>query len=479
MKKYLFFLSAVSIALFTACSSEEDLAEVNSGMTPEEEAAITAEANLDSEVQIRLGMGSQSSSTVTRAPLESDAVTGLFETPDGKYLGIYCLAQQQQEGVTLPSSWASESIDWSTTHSDRLWYLMSRNQAAKVVKVTGGSIGNVELGNQETVSEVQFVNGNATMIYYYPYGNWYNYYFYGYYPRQETGITEDDNRISVNYTIDGTQDIIWGKASPEDSPTTGFNAKYMRDKQKLADHDGKNKLADLPKLAMKHKLTQVRFWVKTTSSTYESYGYGTTTGKKTFRITDLKLTKVPTKWTLVIADRNNTGNDEGTLTSGTTPADLSVKFMDVYGEGNANEGEADPSTATDGSAISASGIDIPHIASTDNTTKPKLLGYLMIPTTEMMEDVSIEGRSDASVPYMDFTISYGGSVGGSSSTAQTWEFTDQKITLTSGGFEAGNVYNVILNIPTPEEIAMLATLEDWDWVSVTAGGSQNINVEVE
>ncbi len=479
MKKYLFFLSAVSIALFTACSSEEDVAETpTKTMTQEEYNAILAEANMDSEVQIRLGMGSPSNS-VTRAPLESDA-NGLFETPENQYLGIYCLAQSPQVTPSTAGPKEASAINW-TTDGD-LSHLMLLNQAAKVVKVTGGEdvkIGNVPLASG-TVSEVQFVDGNSTKIYYYPYGNWYNYYFYGYYPRQTTNLSETSNRIAVTYTINGTQDIIWGKAAPSGADATkGYNAKYMRDKQKTHG-DGLNTIEELPALAMDHKLTQLRFWVKTSSGTYATSGYGEANGKKTFQITDLKLTKVPTSWTLVVADRNNTANDEGTLTNGATPADLKVKFMDVYAQGHASEYEANPATASDADKFNGStSVDIPYIASTDNTTKPRLLGYLMIPTTEMMETVTIPDRTDKTVPYMDFTISYGGIVGGSSSSAQTWNFTDQKIELPTDGFENGKVYNVILNIPTPEEIAMLATLEDWDWVSVTAGGAQNIDVEVE
>ena len=86
--------------------------------------------------------------------------------------------------------------------------------------------------------------------------------------------------------------------------------------QKLEDgiHDGKNVLADLPNLAMDHKLTQVRFWVKTTSSNYTTYGYGTGENQKKFRITELKLTQVPTNWTLTVADKATSNNAEGQLT---------------------------------------------------------------------------------------------------------------------------------------------------------------------
>ena len=541
MKKYLFFLSAVSIALFTACSSADDLAESEpEGLTPEERAAIIAEANMDSEVQIRLGMGSRSSS-ITRAPLESDE-DGLFTTPTAsdpggaKYLGIYCLAQKNQKDVADPGPVAPTSILWNSNDATKLFYLMNRNQAARVVKVTGGTVGNVDLAPDQSVSEVQFMNGSLTdsQIYFYPYGNWYNYYFYGYYPRQEASyISETSNKISVNYTITGTEDIIYGSAAPSGADADeGYNAKYMRKLQTDGDD-----LSDLPKLAMNHKLAQLRFYVKTSSNSYIKDGYGIGNGDKKFKIENLQMTQVPDGWTLTIADRTTPAN-EGKLTrNGSSLATINVKQMTLNNDGSVNTSSDEntfnqsnlensrqdilytgselsywkvvagttPGTYVwqastkelydaDGSHVElAKNADLPA-AIQENLGKnyrvwkdvnannepdekandPLFLGYAMVPTTEMMTGQTITGRGDATIPYVDFKIYYTNGAGGDS-----WTFTDQAITKPADGFEAGKVYNVILNIPTPEEIAMIATLEDWEWVSVTAGGAQNINVEVE
>lgn len=491
MKKYLFFLSAVSIAMFTACSSEEDLADAPKTMTQEEYNAIVAEATSPSDVQIRLGMGSQASS-VTRAPLESDA-DGFFTTPTSsdpggaQYLGIYCLAQQNQTtSGTLPvGSVATGSISWVTPVSDDAretakFFLMKNNQAARVVKLAAGDkIGDVTLTGP--ACEVQFMNDDlsSAKTYYYPYGNWYNYHFYGYYPRQTTGITEAADKITVNYTINGTQDIIHGTAKPVDAAdlTTGFNAKYIRRLQSENHYD----LDHLPAMAMEHKLTQVRFWVKTTSSNYDTYGYGTGSGQKKFQITSLKLTQVPTNWTLTVADKSATGNTEGQLLpqSNIGLGDITPKYMELLGDGKTSD-------ATQTS--NAEGL--PTAKDIEQTTK--LIGYAMIPTTEMMGNsaITIPERTDKTVPYFDFTISYTDA----SNNPSTFEFKNQKIDMPRAAgndgilgtsddviqdFEPGKVYNVIIDIPVPEEIDMSATLEQWVTVTVTETSSQNINITVD
>lgn len=493
MKKYLFFLSAVIMAMFTACSSGDDLAAAPELTQAEKDAAIIAEAISPSDVQIRLGMGSQSSSTeITRAPLESDA-NGLFETPANSYLGIFCLAQQNQTttGALPVGSVATESIDWSSTDADTKFFLMAQNQAAKVVKVgPGGTLGNVTLGTGVYASEVQFMKGDLsnTQIYYYPYGNWYNYYFYGYYPRQTTGINYASGKITVDFDIDGTQDIIHGTAKPAAAYlATGFNAKYLRTLQKLTDaaHNGKNALEDLPNLAMDHKLTQVRFWVKTTSSNYTIYGYAPSTvaNKKRFQISELKLTQVPTKWTLTVADKATSNNTEGQLapqSSGLGLANITPKVMALLGDGKT----ADPDNTSNDEALEDP-MDIP-------LTTPQLVGYAMIPTTEMMENslVTIPDRADKTIPLFDFTISYTDA----NNSSSTFEFKNQKIDKprTAGNdgvlgtsddvildFEPGKVYNVIIDIPVPEEIDMTATLEQWATVTVTEDSPQNISVNVD
>ena len=489
MKKYLFFLSALSLSLFTACSSGDDLAAAPELTQAEKDAAIIAEANQDSEVEIRLGFSSQSNSTaVTRAPLESDA-NGLFTTPTGKYLGIYCLAQKPQKESGTTGYIAENAIDWTGAKST-LQYLMERNQPAKVaIKQTGEYLGNVLLA--QDVSEVQFLevdNGNVTnngIIYYYPYGNWFNYYFYGYYPRQSgNAVHEEATKVTVDFTIDGTDDIIYAKAVPTTSTTganpesdvdRGFNAKYLRSKQE----NGANHLVDLPGLTMKHKLTQLRFWVKCSSGTYQSYGYGTGENDKKFQVQAMVMKDVPDGWTLTVAERNTLANEGTMARKGTSTTDIDVKKMTLNNDGTVNQ-DADKTNnsnvfANDGSVK----IDIPYVPD-GSQAKPTLLGYAMVPTTKML-DGEYSAQATPTAPNITFELN----VNGRTYTAD--ELGSLNIEVPSGqdantgewGFQAGKVYNVILNIPPPEEIHMHATLDEWVTVDVTTSDPQNITLDID
>ena len=472
MKKYLFFLSMMGIALLTACSSEDDLA-ASQELTPEDEAAIIAEAGRDSEIPIRLGFGSNNSnfSSVTRAPLESDDA-GLFSTPADTYLGLFCLAQKPQVPVANPGPKAEANIAWNADAS-LLTYLMAANQPARVVKLEGASntIGNVT--TSQHVSEVQFLDPSdftQTKHYYYPYGNWYNYYFYGYYPRQTSGVTIDAKKVTVAYTLDGTQDIIWGKAmpttstpsaNPESDIDRGFNAKYFRDKQDPS--TGENLLEELPNLTLGHKLAQLRFYVRCTDIRYNTVINGADAEAKAanFKLADLQLINVPTGWNLTVADRATTAN-EGTLAWTSGYANIPTKKSD----------DSNLFDVTD----NATYLPIPY--STDGSAM-QAVGTVMVPTTDMMTSAIAGGftytnapaADELKKPYITLTLYVNG---------DNWTSDAQQIALpvTSQKFQAGKVYNIILTVPVPVEINARATLNQWGVVSTAVDDEQNIEMTV-
>ena len=578
MKKYLSFLSIIGVTLFSACSSGDDLA-VQEMTQEEKEAAIIAEANMASDVQIRLGFGSQSNGmSITRAPLESDA-NGVFSTPTGvnaKYLGIYCLAQKPQTPTASPGPVLESEISWIDPLATNLTYLMNRNQAARVVVVPqGGKIGNVTL--TQAASDVQFMTNDLSgqQYYYYPYGNWYNYYFYAYYPRQvDTGVAETtpiheaSNKVTVDFTLDGTQDIIWAKAMPDiENPTAaindeGFNAKYLRGRQNPT---GTNSLEDLPNLGLGHKLAQVRFYVQCKSPNYVAYNYAEDIGshgsyRKLFQLKELKLTLVPKKWNLTVADRMTPANEGKLVFNGTIDAnnkvdeassttDIHVKAMTVdpatgavltSSDNNALNGtdgvnipftgaevtywkiapktgggyEWASATADEFTNAGANGIPLATNVGLDNANlteanytagkvykvfydadrdgvedatpaSPLLVGYAMIPTTEMMTGLTIDNRGDQSRnPYISFTLLTGQTKDNTTDAdiaGSEWTSASQCITIPTAGLEAGKVYNIILDIPVPEEVDMTATLNGWQVVPVSdeTTTGQNINMTVD
>ena len=555
MKKYLFILSLAG-GMLTACSSGDDIAAAPEMTQEEKDAAIIAEATAASDVQIRLGFGSQSNNTsVMRSPVESDA-NGLFETPSGKYLGIYCLAQQPQIATASPGPVEISGIDWSANDANSLFYLMEKNQPAQVKILNAGQkIGNVVLA--EKASDVQFLLTSSlsdptptVKYYYYPYGNWYNYHFYGYYPRQESGITETPNKVTVNYTLDGTQDLIYAKATPPTADVDkGFNAKYIREKQDP--QTGTNNLEDLPHLALNHKLAQLRFYVQCKTVNYIAYNYGEAIGtsapyKKLFTLKSLELTKVPVKWQLTVADRETTANEGtlthmGTITGGKVDetdgslADIPVKGMtitagvadgtdvDALGtpvnipytgselsywkvvESTTNPGTyiweavdkdaydaaAEREAMTKNTALNPAFLVVANLDKVyrvwddvnGNDTpdevahEPLLVGYAMIPTTAMYGSMTIDNRgTNSNKPYITFTLNAGQTNG---AAGTDWTAESQPISIPTDGFEAGKVYNVILNIPVPEEVHMKATLSSWEVVEVTANSDQNIDMTID
>ena len=106
MRQYLFILGLVGTALFTACSTADDLISEDPNGTPLDdqatETALIAEASQNSDVSIALVAGQSRGST--RAPLNSTEVDdegyGNFTTEDGRYIGVFCLATGTQNGVS-------------------------------------------------------------------------------------------------------------------------------------------------------------------------------------------------------------------------------------------------------------------------------------------------------------------------------------------------------------------------------------------
>ena len=241
MKKYLFIIGFAGMALFTACSTADDLAAEKPIETPPveepKETSLIVEASQNSEIPITLGVGQ--SRGLTRAPINPDA-SGNFETPGGKYLGVFCLATGTQANESnIPTM--IKNFKWNTAPADDEDGLIVRMRNVPAQVTTDGSTSNVVFLDSTTL-----VNPTPTQQeWYYPMGNWLKYNFYAYYPRQpydvdgKKTLSFSENQVLETYlTIDGSQDVIWGRAHPWNPGTpkeaTGFDpycAKYFRKKR--------------------------------------------------------------------------------------------------------------------------------------------------------------------------------------------------------------------------------------------------------
>ena len=280
MNKYIFILGLVGTALLSACSSD-DLAMV---LSPEEEETIVVEAGKDSDVPITLGVGM--GRAITRTPIESDA-NSLFNTPDGQYFGVSCLATGIQDGAPkiskIPAN--DEGIKWSaayyTTYPYANWF---ENVPAKV---TSNS-------TQSVITLLDALTLPTSKDYYYPFGNWYHYDFFAYYPRQAS-INTIAKSSYVDFTITGKEDLIWGKTTPP--ATDAFSSKYFRE----------DPLAEIPQFTFNHLLTQLEIHLKPLEADK------TELSSQDYKLTDVKLTNVYNHLRLWIACKTEDNHTMGTL----------------------------------------------------------------------------------------------------------------------------------------------------------------------
>ena len=432
MNKYLFILGFAGMALFSACSTSDELAAdipiPSPGLT-EEEKALIVEAGKDSDVPITLGTVANSRAT-TRLPIDSDDGTNLFETPDGQYLGVFCLARGKQEGAP---DFIGDDVKWSTAYASSFPYANWKdNVPAKVVKYDNDPSSPIKGGEDKKYSYVQFMKDDLsdTKVYYYPFGNWYYYDFYAYYPRQAS-VTTNAESCSVRYEIDGSQDIIWGQAlggnqSVVDMATSttvkAYSSKYLRlRKENISGTD----YDVVPGLTFNHKLTQFTFSVKAHDATHAAQLY-----TKEFKLKSLKLLNVYKKLQLIIASKDD---------------NLTAGELSIYDTSSTSYGDISVKNATDDSDPLSTSISV---ATAADDVDPKGVGYVIVPSSEMIAgkthdkylvSIELEQRSGEEVPN-----------------------TIIQLTPPAGGFLAGSKYQITIDIYNPMEIQATATLLDWE-----------------
>ena len=296
MNKNIYILGLVGAALFSACSTSDDLSiGDSSAVDTAKESVLIYEAGQNSEVPITLGVGQ--SRGYTRAPIgdESENPTySSFSTEAGKYLGVFCLATDYQTPYKtnhpIDNNWKEDGTGLSA------WM---KNVPATTSNVDG---------------KVAFLNHDrkGEQSYYYPLGNWMKYNFYTYYPWQKESVkvkvSKIENSVEVTeevekttlvfrqdqvfekfYTIDGSQDIIWGKATPP--AADAFSANYFIEN---------NGSAESPQLKFDHKLVQFKFYLKADNSKVKA---------KIKQVRDMYITHGINYLELVVADKNNPENN--------------------------------------------------------------------------------------------------------------------------------------------------------------------------
>lgn len=127
---------------------------------------------------------------------------------------------------------------------------------------------------------------------YYPLMNNHAYSFFAYHPYNPSAKIEE-NKVEVDYTLDGSQDIIYASAIAADindngTPIPGYNALYIR------------KGGNMPTLLFSHLLTRFTF------SVIDGNVHDNT---KNILIKSIKIKNVKSKVTLVVADKEAPENN--------------------------------------------------------------------------------------------------------------------------------------------------------------------------
>lgn len=401
MKKLFFIPCIIGASLLASCSSESELAD--NGASDALTSTQWSHQIANSNVEIKFG----SKIKGTRAIVESDANSN-FELTN---MGLFCLAI------------AKNNINPNEANID----------------YTQGSAGykySVWVDNAEVQTEKDAVNNKTILTWadgkkhYYPTGNWHKYAFYGYYPKQDAAnIIYDKKSVSVMFEdLDGTTDIIYGKA--EDLNTDyAYSAYYFR-------QEGNED--KVPTVAFAHKLMRLTFAIKPGGKDKEA--------AKTMGVTKVEVVKVPTKGTLVLADKDAPANAGYINFDWNTTADLALKAKtDATGEGADLE---------------------PEFAAYDGTNETKAC---------WVKDNEVNIGQGIMIPVPDYDTDpdykYQLKITLINKDGQVFE-PEYPMDLNTNGaqFAAGTSYKVTMTINGPKEIQLNATLEKWQEDNTTIGG---------
>ena len=401
MKKLFFIPCIIGASLLASCSSESELAD--NGASDALTSTQWSHQIANSNVEIKFG----SKIKGTRAIVESDDQQNFTLTN----MGLFCLAI------------AKNNINPNEANID----------------YTKGSTGynySVWVDNAEVQTENDAVNNKTILTWadgkkhYYPTGNWHKYAFYGYYPKQEdANIIYDKNSVSVMFEdLDGTTDIIYGKA--EDLNTDyAYSAYYFR-------QEGNED--KVPTVAFAHKLMRLTFAIKPGGKDKEA--------AKTMGVTKVEVVKVPTKGTLILADKDAPANAGYINFDWTTTADLALKAKtDAIGTGEGLE---------------------PEFTAYDATNETKAC---------WVKDDEVNIGQGIMIPVPDYDTNpdykYQLKITLINKDGQVFE-PEYPMDLNTNGneFAAGTSYKVTMTINGPKEIQLNATLEKWQEDNTTIGG---------
>lgn len=384
-----------------SCSSESELAD--NGASDALTSTQWSHQIANSNVEIKFG----SKIKGTRAIVESDDQQNFTLTN----MGLFCLAIAKNN--INPNE---ANIDYTQGSAGYKYSVWVDNAEVKTEK---------DAGKNKTI--LTWADGKK---HYYPTGNWHKYAFYGYYPKQDAAnIIYDKKSVSVMFEdLDGTTDIIYGKAEDLTTPYA-YSAYYFR-------QEGNED--KVPTVAFAHKLMRLTFAIKPGGKDKEA--------AKTMGVTKVEVVKVPTKGTLILADKDAPANAGYINFDWTTTADLVLKAKtDATGTGEGLE---------------------PEFTAYDGTNETKAC---------WVKDDEVNIGQGIMIPVPDYDTNpdykYQLKITLINKDGQVFE-PEYPMDLNTNGkeFAAGTSYKVTMTINGPKEIQLNATLEKWQEDNTTIGG---------
>lgn len=387
-----------------SCSSESELAD--NGASDALTSTQWSHQIANSNVEIKFG----SKIKGTRAIVESDDQQNFTLTN----MGLFCLAIAKNN--INPNE---ANIDYTQGSAGYKYSVWVDNAEVKTEN---------DAGNNKTI--LTWADGTK---HYYPTGNWHKYAFYGYYPKQDAAnIIYDKKSVSVKFqNLDGTTDIIYGKAEDLNTPYA-YSAYYFR-------QDGNED--KVPTVAFAHKLMRLTFAIKPGGKDKEA--------AKTMGVTKVEVVKVPTKGTLVLADKDVPANAGYIKFDWDTKDDLVDLALKAKNEATSTEQK---------------GLE-PDFTAYDETHEAKAC---------WVKDDPVDIGQGIMIPVPDYennpNYKYQLKITLINKDGQTFE-PEYPMDLNTNGkeFAAGTSYKVTMTINGPKEIQLNATLEKWKEDNKTIG----------
>jgi hypothetical protein len=277
------------------------------------------------------------------------------------------------------------------------------------------------------------------------------------------------------YEIDGSQDILWGMSDPTDATAVSstakdaapYSSKYYRLKRKEV---GEEDIANFyPKLRFYHKLAQFRFFVKAAKASDNPSDHTILDKLKAMnmQVTDMYIGNAINRLELVVADQS--GEYDGDLFwfgnyLATKALPIKAIGLDtdrfVDGEDEGDEVDNPLEITTDDKDEVLSGDPVGYIM----LAPPSIPSFNATFNNHSSEEpASEEPATNKHIYQLYLKVKYDTAPGEDDPkpTTNVLALSLDPLVVGLETFDEGNIYNIIVNVQSPEQISATAVLQEW------------------